>query len=87
MKFTTSGTGEGFDPLTIQMMIECFTETGESGPHSSEGWVLSHILNHCHDTGIPFTLVFLPNMGYYVKREATDGVIPEEMKPSFENLT
>ncbi len=84
MKFATSGIGEDFDALTIQMMIEAFDINEESGPHSTDGWVLSHILNHCHAKNIPFTLVFLPEKGYYVKRDVVEGVIPEEMKQSFE---
>ena len=86
MKFFTSGVGEDFDALTIQMMIEAFDCNEESGPHSTEGWVLSHILNHCHHNDIPFTLVFLPKKGYYVKRKAVDGIIPETMKQSFEYM-
>lgn len=83
MIFTPSGSGDGFDALTIQMMIECFDESGESGPHSLEGWALAHILNHCHENGISFTLVHFPKMGYYVTRKIVSGVIPEEMRHTF----
>lgn len=86
MKFATSGIGEEFDALTIQLMIEAFDANEESGPHSTDGWVLSHILNHCHANDIPFTLVFLPQKGYYVKRAVVEGVIPVEMLPSFEGM-
>ena len=86
MRYATSGTGEDFDAHTIQLMIEAFDENQESGPYSTDGWVLSHILNHCHAKNIPFTLVFLPNKGYYVKREVVAGVIPAEMIPSFDGM-
>lgn len=84
MKYATSGEGDGFDQLTIQMIIECFNSYGESGPHSPEGWALSHILEHCHANSIPFTLVFHPENGYYLKREIFPGVVPEEMREAFE---
>lgn len=86
MRFVTTAIGEQFDYETIEMLIECFHENGESGPHSTEGWGLTHILNHCIVTAVPFTLVFLPAKGYYIKKGALDGVIPEEMRPSFEHM-
>ena len=79
MKFEPYGDGEGFDALTNHRLIECFLEHGESGPHSPDGWILSHILNHCRNNDIAFTLVFKPKIGYYVKRDVIDGVIPTEM--------
>lgn len=86
MKYATSGEGEEFEPLFIQTMIECFNENRESGPHSTEGWVLSHILNYCHTNHIAFTLVSIPEKGYYVKRGIVSGVIPPEMLESFEHM-
>lgn len=84
MKFETTHTGEPFEEELVEDVIRCFDEHGESGPHSHEGRLLSHILNHCYKNDIPFSLVYLPNRCYYVVRGVVDGVMPAEVKRSFE---
>lgn len=84
MNFKGNGDlGLELDALSIQLMIECFEKTGESGPHSVEGLVLSKILNHCVVSGIAFSLVFIPEVGYYLKKGVVEGVVPVELHDLF----
>ena len=64
--------------------IRIFEKLGESGPHSLEGIGLDSILNHCTTNDIPFTLVFVPHGGYYVKRGVVDGVMPAPIRATLE---
>lgn len=84
MRYANSG-DISFDDFTIDCMIKCFTMNGESGPHSPQGGMLCHILNHCHASDIPFTLVYMPRKGYYVVRGMVDGVMPQEVRLSLES--
>lgn len=84
MRYMPIGSGETFDDSAVSMALDCFEEHGESGPHSPEGWMLSKILNFCVKQGIPFTLVHIPNKGYYVKRGVVAGIVPIEVQESFD---
>lgn len=61
------------DPATlpnksqVHRAIAGFMKDGKSGLHSERGVLLSHILNHCVQNGIPFVLRFQPG-GYYLER-------------------
>lgn len=80
----TSGSGENPPALTIDSAIRSFDSLGESGPHSPEGWVLSHILNHCVTNEIPFTLAYVAGRGYYLKRGVVAGVMPQPIQMTLE---
>jgi len=75
MHFKTLAANE-FRPEVIASLIALFERNGESGPHSTEGRLLSHILNHCVANDIPFTVMFVPKAGYYVKRAYPDNFVP-----------
>lgn len=75
MKFI-SRTGADAPLATIDYAIRCFEKNGESGPHSTEGWLLSHILNHCIENKIAFSLVCVPDAGYYIKQGVVQNIAP-----------
>ena len=75
MHFKTLAADE-FRPEVIASCIALFERDDESGPHSTEGRLLSHVLNHCVAKDIPFTLMFVPKAGYYVKRAYPDYFVP-----------
>lgn len=52
----------------IKRTIKEFEEKGGS-QHSPLGTLLAPLLNHCVNKAIPFTLLYLPGGGYYVKKE------------------
>lgn len=83
MKFLSLA-GDAASVEAIDSAIRIFEKLGESGPHSPDGWLLSHILNHCTETGIPFTLASVPDGGYYVKRGVVEGVIPPPIQATLE---
>lgn len=72
-----------FHPDQIARFIEMFERQGWSGPHTSEGRLLSHALNYCVEQGIPYTLMFVPKAGYYVKRAYPDNFVPADIVDNF----
>lgn len=83
MKFVSSAVAVA-SVEAIDSAIRIFDKLGESGPHSTDGWLLSHILNHCTENGIPFTLASVPNGGFYVKRGVVEGVMPAPIQATLE---
>lgn len=68
-----------FEQDSIDRFIALFERKGESGPHSTEGRLLSHVLNHCVANDIPFTVMFVPKAGYYIKRAYPDNFVPKSV--------
>jgi len=55
-------------PKVIKDAIKRFDDDGRTGPHSTQGAILCHILNHCLKNGISFQLSYLAGGGYDLKR-------------------
>lgn len=57
--------GRRLSASQINAGIARFDANGKSGPHSPDGLLLHHILNHCIMHKIPFLLLYYPD-GYMV---------------------
>lgn len=53
----------------IRDAIGRFHSEGESGPHSPIGGILTHVLNHCIENQISFTLRYVGGGGYFLEKE------------------
>jgi hypothetical protein len=51
----------------IRKSIRRFLKRKKGGPYSERGQTVSHICNHCVVHKIPFTLIFVPDTGYYLE--------------------
>lgn len=76
MRYASTATGT-FPTSREQEVIALFLKNGESGPHSSSGLLLYAVCNHCVANDIPFTLVFVPKAGYYIRKDYPDGFMTE----------
>ena len=54
----------------IEMSIKNFEERGFSS-HSPFGHFLAHICNHCVRKRIPFTLMYVPGSGWFIKKSSS----------------